>query len=404
MAASDRAASALKAEKRAARRSGNPAPRRSTSAAALLAASGRTHVACGVASKTDAALSVSCERAAVLRAAADGDSKFVGLVVADAAEEALPVPDGAARQVLAEYGDFPVYLVNRDLRARRVTTHELFPLRLAAGRSEALGPPAPTASELQDDAMHRHVAMPARDSLGRRLRPRLARSNAPLSAPSGGFSRPATSTDCSVRTRARFPQVADAVRQTAAREVLRPADDPPLKKFKKKKRKPIASDSDSPSPPRRRRAASSDSSDSSDSSAPRRRRAASASSSSSDEDVPKRRRASSSDSEDDSDAPNDRPTTPTDWSVDHVCAWIQKISKPEHAAVFRRAKVDGALLAPRPSDESLPVGPDFANLALKRTAPEQSTAAKISREGAAELGSRRRRYDSTVKISKKRYR
>ena len=63
----------------------------------------------------------------VLRAVADGDRKFIGLVVADANSEELPVPDGAARQVLAEYGDFPVYLVNRDLRARRVTTHELFP-------------------------------------------------------------------------------------------------------------------------------------------------------------------------------------------------------------------------------------------------------------------------------------
>ena len=93
----------------------------------MLASSGRVHVACAVRSNTDAALSVSAERAVVLRAVADGDRKFIGLVVADANSEELPVPDGAARQVLAEYGDFPVYLVNRDLRARRVTTHELFP-------------------------------------------------------------------------------------------------------------------------------------------------------------------------------------------------------------------------------------------------------------------------------------
>ena len=111
---------AYKAEKRAAHRSSSQIVPRATTCAALLASSGRVHVACAVRSNTDAALSVSAERAVVLRAVADGDRKFIGLVVADANSEELPVPDGAARQVLAEYGDFPVYLVNRDLRARRV--------------------------------------------------------------------------------------------------------------------------------------------------------------------------------------------------------------------------------------------------------------------------------------------
>ena len=127
LAASERAVAAYKAEKRAAHRSKSDTVPRATTCAALLASSGRVHVACAVRSNTDAALSVSAERAVVLRAVADGDRKFIGLVVADANSEELPVPDGAARQVLAEYGDFPVYLVNRDLRARRVTTHELFP-------------------------------------------------------------------------------------------------------------------------------------------------------------------------------------------------------------------------------------------------------------------------------------
>ena len=35
-------------------------------------------------------------------------------------------------QFLSEYGDFPVYLVNRDMRVRRMTTHELFPLAALA--------------------------------------------------------------------------------------------------------------------------------------------------------------------------------------------------------------------------------------------------------------------------------
>ena len=61
--------------------------------------------------------------------------KFIGLVVADAnSEERLP--DGAARQVLAEYGDFPA---NRDLRAapRRRTSSSL---RVKAGHANANAP------------------------------------------------------------------------------------------------------------------------------------------------------------------------------------------------------------------------------------------------------------------------
>ena len=101
LAASERAVAAYKAEKRAAHRSSSQIVPRATTCAALLASSGRVHVACAVRSNTDAALSVSAERAVVLRAVADGDRKFIGLVVADANSEELPVPDGAARQVLA---------------------------------------------------------------------------------------------------------------------------------------------------------------------------------------------------------------------------------------------------------------------------------------------------------------
>jgi hypothetical protein len=93
--------------------------------------------------------------------------------VADANSEELPVPDGAARQVLAEYGDFPVYLVNRDLRARRVTTHELFPLRVKAGHANANAPLATTlpatAGEALDDALTGHVAKAVRDTAAREV-------------------------------------------------------------------------------------------------------------------------------------------------------------------------------------------------------------------------------------------
>ena len=143
MAASERAGAAARAEKRARHKSPTGAKAfrpavRSTRCAALLARSGTLHVTCAVASMTDATLSVSAERAAVLRAVADGDSAFLGLVVADACSEDLPVPDGTARQVLAEYGDFPVYLVNRDLRARPPRGTRLVPRHVTlSGRSNA---------------------------------------------------------------------------------------------------------------------------------------------------------------------------------------------------------------------------------------------------------------------------
>ncbi len=43
--------------------------------------------------------------------------------------EAFPVPDGLARQFLSEYGDFPLFLINRALRCKQTTTYTLYPLR-----------------------------------------------------------------------------------------------------------------------------------------------------------------------------------------------------------------------------------------------------------------------------------
>ena len=284
LAASERAVAAYKAEKRAAHRSSSQIVPRATTCAALLASSGRVHVACAVRSNTDAALSVSAERAVVLRAVADGDRKFIGLVVADANSEELPVPDGAARQVLAEYGDFPVYLVNRDLRARRVTTHELFPLRVKAGHANANAPlnaslPA-TAGEALDDALTGHVAK--------------------------------------------------AVRDTAAREVLTGKHGSPSPKRKSRRRKD--SDSDSSGSPKRKSRRDSDS-DSSPERSSRRRAASSDSDASREED-------SGSDIE-----ATDKPADPRAWTVDDVAAFVLETTKqPAHAATFKRAKVNGALL------------------------------------------------------------
>ena len=124
LAASERAVAAYKAEKRAAHRSSSQIVPRATTCAALLASSGRVHVACAVRSNTDAALKCQCGKSSGATAVADGDRKFIGLVVADANSEELPVPDGAARQVLAEYGDFPVYLVNTILPATAIARRD----------------------------------------------------------------------------------------------------------------------------------------------------------------------------------------------------------------------------------------------------------------------------------------
>ena len=172
LAASERAVAAYKAEKRAAHRSKTDRAARDD-LRRLLASSGRVHVACAVRSNTDAALSVSAERAVVPEGGRRRRPQVHWLGGCGRELEELPVPDGAARQVLAEYGDFPVYLVNRDMRARRVTTHELFPLRVKAGHANANAPlnatlPA-TAGEALDDALTGHVAKAVRDTAAREV-------------------------------------------------------------------------------------------------------------------------------------------------------------------------------------------------------------------------------------------
>ena len=62
------------------------------------------------------------------------------MAIASAHGDAYPVPDGAARQFLSEYGDFPIWLVNRDMRCKRTTSYQLYPLRAqqAAAQRERL--------------------------------------------------------------------------------------------------------------------------------------------------------------------------------------------------------------------------------------------------------------------------
>lgn len=64
-------------------------------------------------------LSVGAERTTVLKAVSEGETRFRCLAMVSDTDLAFPSPDGPGRQFLAEFGEFPVYLVNRDMQARR---------------------------------------------------------------------------------------------------------------------------------------------------------------------------------------------------------------------------------------------------------------------------------------------
>lgn len=63
----------------------------------------------------------------LLRLLSSGEVRFQALVVATDSQDDFPVPDGSTRQYLAEYGVFPVFLVNRDLKIHTTTTAQLYP-------------------------------------------------------------------------------------------------------------------------------------------------------------------------------------------------------------------------------------------------------------------------------------
>jgi len=78
---------------------------------------GRTvFAASAVESSSDPALSVSAERACVLKAVSEGRVEVEALVIASAHGDAFPVPDGSGRQFLAEYGELSVCSVLYEIR------------------------------------------------------------------------------------------------------------------------------------------------------------------------------------------------------------------------------------------------------------------------------------------------
>ena len=89
---------------------------------------GRMFAGCNVESTSDPCLSVSAARTAILKAVSEGERHFQGLVIATSTGSDFPAPDGQTRQFLADFGDFPVYLVDRDMRMERTSSNQLFPL------------------------------------------------------------------------------------------------------------------------------------------------------------------------------------------------------------------------------------------------------------------------------------
>lgn len=105
--------------------------------AALLDTEGRIHAGVNV-ENASYGLTQCAERSAVTRAVTEGARAFVAVaVVADSPEP--PVPCGACRQVLAEFGDAWVITANLAGAVRTALLHELFPgpFRLLNSRTSA---------------------------------------------------------------------------------------------------------------------------------------------------------------------------------------------------------------------------------------------------------------------------
>jgi len=95
--------------------------------AALLLADGSIITGCNV-ENASFGLSVCAERNAVAAAAAAGTTSFLALaVVTDTSPPSTPC--GACRQVLSEFGDFPVILANTTNERRITSIGDLLPDR-----------------------------------------------------------------------------------------------------------------------------------------------------------------------------------------------------------------------------------------------------------------------------------
>ena len=93
--------------------------------AAVLTTDGEVFTGCNV-ENASFGLSVCAERNAVAAAVAAGRSSFEGIAVVTSSSPAAS-PCGACRQVLSEFGDFPVVLTDLEGGRRTTSVRELLP-------------------------------------------------------------------------------------------------------------------------------------------------------------------------------------------------------------------------------------------------------------------------------------
>ncbi|MCD4748658.1 MAG: cytidine deaminase [Thermoanaerobaculales bacterium] len=98
--------------------------------AALMDEDGEVYTGCNV-ENASYGLSVCAERHAVAAAVAAGASRFHALVVFTNASPPVS-PCGACRQVLSEFGNFPVILANSAGERVQTSVEELLPLAFSA--------------------------------------------------------------------------------------------------------------------------------------------------------------------------------------------------------------------------------------------------------------------------------
>lgn len=113
--------------------------------AAVASSDGRIFVGCNI-ENASYGLSVCAERHAVAAAVASGCTDFVGIAVVTSSRPPA-APCGACRQVLAEFGDFPVIMANTDGEQRTSEVRDLLPLAfdpdiLAAASGDEPGRPS----------------------------------------------------------------------------------------------------------------------------------------------------------------------------------------------------------------------------------------------------------------------
>jgi cytidine deaminase len=101
--------------------------------AAVVTSDGQVFAGCNV-ENASFGLSVCAERHAVAAAVAAGCREIVGIAVVTSSRPPA-APCGACRQVLSEFGDFPVILANLDGERRQTSVGDLIPLAFG---SEAL--------------------------------------------------------------------------------------------------------------------------------------------------------------------------------------------------------------------------------------------------------------------------